>query len=124
MKIPSLTAELEKQKDTNPDVYAAIQHFRTVCVPKLKARFPSFAMVALMRHWDATYKGEKYLFGYYPDGKLICAEVKEIKKRRGPNAEEAARNLRRIVKDDIGTLRSVEQAERVAEALKLLFSVI
>jgi hypothetical protein len=124
MKTPLLTEDLEKQKDANPDVYEALQHFRRVCVPKLKARFPGFVMDALMKHWDARYKGEGYLVGYYPTGELLCAEPKEIVKRRGTHTETAAKALHTVVKKEIGTLHTVEQAEKLAEALANLLSAI
>lgn len=124
MKTPLLTDELEKQKDTNPGVYEAIQYFRTICIPRLKGRFPTFVMDACIKHWDARYKGEGNLVGYYPNGEMICAKPEVIMKKRGPHTETAAKVLHDVAKKEIGILRTVEQAEKLSEALAHLLSII
>lgn len=75
---------LDDLKEKNPQVYAAVKHFREVSLKRVLERYPQTEIAEdRTRHWGITYYGRGGLVGFYPNGRIVCGSVDEIVKRYG-----------------------------------------
>lgn len=121
----SLRAELENQKNKNPEAYKAVKHFLEVSLARLNDSFSDiYVDDTQSRHYGIKFHGRGGLIGVYPNGKLVCGNVDEIVKAHGESVSDAATRMRDVAKDKVGMLRSPEDADRVAESLQDLLAAI